>query len=91
MKIDKILEAIPEIANWILIFISPTLIGVILGTLLALWLGGSLGLIAGIIVLVVGIIIGVRFAERARKSEGTNNFMTRLSSTTPRQKENNND
>ena len=90
MKIDKILEAIPEIANWFLIFISPTLIGAILGFLIALWLGGNPGLIVGIIISIIGIIIGVKFAERARKKEGTNNFMTRLSSTTPHKKENDN-
>ncbi len=91
MKIDKVLEAIPEIANWLLIFISPALIGVILGVLIDFWLGGNLGLIMGIIVLVVGILIGILFAEWARKKEGTNNFMTRLSSTTPRKKDNNED
>ncbi len=91
MKIDKVLEAIPEIANWIMIFISPTLVGVIIGILLHFWIGGNLGLFVGIIISITGIILGIRFAEMARKKEGTNNFMTRLSSTTPQRKDNNND
>jgi len=88
ITIDKILESIPEIVNWLLIFISPTLIGAIIGFITALWLRGFLGIVVGTIILIVGIILGIKFAEWARKKEGTNNFMTRLSSTTPRQEKN---
>ena len=86
ITIDKILEAIPEIANWIKIFISPTLIGAIIGFIVSLWLGGNTGIIVGAIIFIIGLVLGIIFAEWARKKEGTNNFMTRLMSTTSRNK-----
>ena len=69
ISIDKILAAIPEIANWIFIFISPTLIGGIIGFFTGLSIGGSLGLIVGILIAIVGVIAGILFAEWARKKK----------------------
>jgi len=86
-KIDKNIFGITELISWIAIFIAPTLIGLIVGLLVYFNLGGDFGHSFGVFIFLLGIIIGIRFAEWARKKEGTNNFMTRLHSTTTKPKE----
>ena len=88
-KIDKKIMNLPEILNWIVIFISPTLIGLIVGLLVYFNLDGDFGKVVGIFIIILGIVGGVKFAECARKKEGTNNFMTRLHSTTETKNETN--
>ena len=83
---DK-MSSISDTVNWIAIFISPVLIFTILAFIAAFSLDGTVGTIVGLLIFALGVALGIWFAEKARKKEGTTNFMTRLSSTTPQPKE----
>lgn len=81
--LDKFLVALPKVLSWIQIFLSPFLIGVILGGLTYFYFNDSIGEVGGVLILAIGFFTGIWFAEKARKKYGTNEFMTKVSSTTP--------
>ncbi|UTW66941.1 hypothetical protein KFE94_02165 [bacterium SCSIO 12643] len=68
---------------WLRIFISPTLIGVILGLITLAYLNDPYGLVIGILLSITGIILGIVFAEKMRKKHGTARFISKVDSSIP--------
>lgn len=68
---------------WLRIFISPTLIGVILGLITFAYLNNPYGLVIGILLSITGIILGIVFAEKMRKKHGTTSFISKVDSSIP--------
>lgn len=75
----SIFDKIFDLIAWIKIFLSPFIIGLVIGAYL--WLSNennylmqllSLGVIA------IGIAGGIALAERARKKQGTQEFMSTI-------------
>ena len=77
---QKVFYEIQEAWHWVLILISPSLIGVILGA--ACWFGlGTLGKILAVPLAVGGVVDGFCLAESARRQHGTVAFMSRVTAT----------
>jgi hypothetical protein len=71
-----------EIVGWVLIALSPSIIGGILGGIVFLWLDSELGIVLGIMIFSLGVIIGVLWATYVFKSKnGTIHFMSRVMAT----------
>ena len=77
----KIFELITEIVGWILITLSPTLLGIAFGLGIYYNFSNSIGMIIGILVAIVGIIIGMIWATKKFKTTGTIHFLSRVSAT----------
>ena len=77
----KIFELITEIVGWILIALSPTLLGIAFGLGIYYNFPNTIGMIIGIFVAVVGIIIGMIWATKKFKTTGTIHFLSRVSAT----------
>lgn len=63
---------------WVQIMISPSLIGGAAGIVLWLWLKGMLGGAIGIGCGALGVGLGAWLAEKARKANGTIEFVARI-------------
>ena len=72
------IKYLTEIAGWIWIAGSPTLIGLITGFLCYQYLESPAGLITGVILLACGLILGILWANKIYKSRGTMNFISRI-------------
>jgi len=77
----KIFEIITEIVGWILITLSPTLLGIAFGLGIYSYLPNSTGMTLGILVAVTGLIIGMVWATRKFRTTGTIHFLSRISAT----------
>jgi FtsH-binding integral membrane protein len=73
----QIIEWLLSALAWLQIFISPVIIGVILGLIIWLNIRNAWGLSAAIIIALIGCRLGIAFAEKARRSKGTIEFMSR--------------
>ncbi|MCB2407280.1 hypothetical protein [Hymenobacter lucidus] len=65
---------------WLQVFVSPTILGLILGVLSWLYMPEWWGLGIGLLVALLGSGIGIRLAEKARRYSGTIEFMSRTRS-----------
>jgi len=81
IKKVKWFVALTEFFGWILIMLSPTLIGLIFGGLFYLYYPGSLGKIGGVIIGTIGLIIGIIWATRVINKYGTIWFISRVTAT----------
>ena len=77
----KIFELTTEIVGWILITLSPTLLGIAFGLGIYYNFPNIIGMVIGIFVAVVGIIIGMIWATKKFKTTGTIHFLSRVSAT----------
>ena len=73
----KIIEWLLSALAWLQIFISPVIIGAIIGLIIWLNMRNVYGLSVAIIIALIGCGVGVAFAEKARQSKGTIEFMSR--------------
>ena len=69
---------LPSLA-WIQIFVSPAIIGTSLGVIVWLIMRNAWGLSLAIIIALFGCSVGIALAEKARRSQGTIEFMSRNS------------
>lgn len=84
----RFFDKIVDIVAWIKIFISPTLVGLIIGTYL--WLSNEnndLMQMAALGVVALGIAGGIIWAERVRKKQGTQEFVSTIYRTPELEKE----
>ncbi len=77
----KIFETITEIIGWILITLSPTLLGIVFGLVIYNYLTNPIGMIIGILVAISGLIIGMIWATKKFRTTGTIHFLSRISAT----------
>lgn len=77
----KLFELITEIIGWILIVLSPTLLGGIIGFVVYLQFENPLGIVLASLILLIGIIIGSIWATKKFKTTGTIHFLSRISAT----------
>ena len=73
----KFIEGLISALAWLQFFISPAIIGVIAGGLIWLSQRSFWSAALGFAVALVGCITGIVFAEKARRSKGTIEFMSR--------------
>lgn len=74
----KIIEYLIEVANWIKIVLSPTVIAVVIGLIIYSNYPNFNGLLAGSIVALSGFIFGIIWATRIWKRVGTTSFIARI-------------
>ena len=94
-------DDLTEIFGWILIMLSPTLVGFALGGLYYLYSPDLFGQIIGTTIAILGLIAGIIWATRVKKKYGTIWFVSRImatpeldtknNSTEDKEKEKNND
>ena len=84
----KILDQIIEFVSGIEIVLSPTLIGLLAGVSIYYFKQDKIGLILSIIISILGLAIGIIWAIRIHLKKGTTNFMTKVSSSSELNKEN---
>ena len=77
----KIFEIITEVVGWILITLSPTLLGIVFGLVIYNYLPNPIGIIFGILVAISGLIIGMIWATKKFRTTGTIHFLSRISAT----------
>ena len=77
----KIFELTTEIVGWILIALSPALLGIAFGIGIYYNFPNTIGMVIGIFVAVIGIIIGMIWATKKFKTTGTIHFLSRVSAT----------
>jgi len=77
----RIFEIITEIVGWILITLSPTLLGIALGLGIYLYFPNSTGMTLGILVALTGLITGMVWATKKYRTTGTIHFLSRISAT----------
>lgn len=73
----KVLETIPKLISWVQIFFAPFIVSVIIAAIVYLANPES-NIIFSSLILLVGFVTGVLLAERIRKRQGTEAFMTRV-------------
>jgi len=67
--------------SWVQIVASPLIIFGIIGYIVYANLSTLIGLLAGIVITIIGLIWGIIIATNIWKKHGTENFMSRVSST----------
>jgi hypothetical protein len=74
----KIFEIITEIIGWILIALSPTLIGIVFGLIIYNYFQNLGGLIVGSFIAFIGLLMGIAWATNKFKTTGTMYFLSRI-------------
>ena len=77
----KTFELITEIVGWILIVLSPTLIGIAFGLAFYFNLPNDFGLIISNLIAITGLTIGIIWATKKFRTTGTIHFLSRISAT----------
>ena len=77
----KTFELITEIVGWILIALSPTLIGIAVGLAFYFNLPNDFGLISGNLIAITGLTIGIIWATKKFRTTGTIHFLSTVSAT----------
>ncbi|MBN8693365.1 MAG: barstar family protein [Bacteroidetes bacterium] len=72
------LDDVFEVINWLKIFASPVIIGVIISTLIWFNSESIYVRLMSVLILVLSIVIGIYFAESIRRTEGTQEFMATI-------------
>ena len=74
---SKLTAAFVEAVYWFLIFLSPTIVAVIISAFI--YFSNTDNYIIALAVLGIGVISGIFLAERIRRKYGCSNFMGRIS------------
>ena len=77
----QLIENIIEIAGWIRIFLSPTLIGAFVGVITFSTNQNIYGLIIAIVIFIAGIVIGIKWATNVWRKLSTEEYLSRVSAT----------
>ena len=77
----QLIENIIEIAGWIRIFLSPTLIGAFVGVIIFSTYQNIYGLIIAIVIFIAGIVIGIKWAINVWRKSSTEKYLSRVSAT----------
>ncbi|MEZ4845227.1 MAG: hypothetical protein R3A43_13365 [Bacteroidia bacterium] len=75
------LELVFEIAGWVLIVLSPALIGAAIGAFIYMGNQTIDKLIIGIFLTFVGLVLGIVLANKQCEGKGTIHFLSRVSAT----------
>lgn len=76
----KVLEFIFEVLGWIRIVLSPVLISLFIAVPVYYHNPGALGITIAVILVSTGLIIGIKWANSTWKKPGTQQYLSRISS-----------
>lgn len=84
---QKIFNVLLESIGWLQIMLSPTLLGAVFGVVIYFNFPNTLGLVLGGSISFIGFLVGIIWATKKFKTQGTINFLSRIS-TSPDRKDN---